>query len=474
MNRLKLDFSLSSVDERLNFLNTYLQNISFQPTAAESETIADYILWGKGAIQEDCPIELESKHGTWDKKAPESLDALQEQEGYNEINLKPITKPATKIAKLVFSRSEARERAIPELLNKYELLWQQIDQIELEINYYDLLHNKRKTEPRAILVNKFTDDEQHILYEKAKALNQYSYLKLRHLLVELRREQFTLRDTWAEPILKNDQTYWEEERTLTTSDVAVLPIGALINHNQDNLITASNEEMRTSTLTQLDCTVFSNSKAMWLSKFMFQSFAELSECGLTQSYPNSPYNFNDLAMTALNRVYNPTKATLTFDFRNPEHVFQLITFNQELDVDLDKVDIENNVQQLLDTLDYYITHTNLTDVQRRLLFLKISHKRNMDIAGVINAEFGKSYTDNYISTIFRQKIIPAICETAAYHYDIISNIGIPEAFKKCTTCGRSYLRTDHNFVHKARSQDGFSNQCKFCDKAIRKSKGAKK
>ncbi|MBQ4122247.1 hypothetical protein IJD44_00760 [bacterium] len=64
------------------------------------------------------------------------------------------------------------------------------------INFYDLAHNKRKLEPRPELINKFSPKEIEQIKEKAKHLNQYSYLKRRHLLVELRREQFTLRDSY--------------------------------------------------------------------------------------------------------------------------------------------------------------------------------------------------------------------------------------------------------------------------------------
>jgi hypothetical protein len=62
------------------------------------------------------------------------------------------------------------------------------------INYYELAHNRRKNPPRADLVDKFTEEEQTTLQEKTTHWNQYKYLKKRHELVELRREQYTLRD----------------------------------------------------------------------------------------------------------------------------------------------------------------------------------------------------------------------------------------------------------------------------------------
>ena len=46
MNRLKLDFSLETAEERKNFIDTYI--VQFPDlTNSEAETIANYLLWGK-------------------------------------------------------------------------------------------------------------------------------------------------------------------------------------------------------------------------------------------------------------------------------------------------------------------------------------------------------------------------------------------------------------------------------------------
>ena len=65
--------------------------------------------------------------------------------------------------------------------------------------------------------------------------------------------------------------------------------------------------------------------------------------------------------------------------------------------------------------------TDLTEAQREILDLKINKVKNQDIADIINKKYNKSYTANYISTIFRQKIIPRINETAEFHAKIIES-----------------------------------------------------
>jgi DNA replication protein DnaD len=92
----------------------------------------------------------------------------------------------TKITRTVFSRDEARRNIDKSLLPQLEALFKKIDETDLIINFYDLAHNKRKNPPRDELLERFNKEEQDILQAKAEKLSQYQYLKLRHLLVDLR------------------------------------------------------------------------------------------------------------------------------------------------------------------------------------------------------------------------------------------------------------------------------------------------
>jgi hypothetical protein len=122
---------------------------------------------------------------------------------------------------------------------------------------------------------------------------------------------------------------------------------------------------------------------------------------------------------------------------------------------------------LLDTLKFYIEQAELTEVQREILEMKLNKKKNSDIAWDINHKYNKSYTTNYISTIFRQRIIPKINDAAKYHERIIGNIFFPEEFKTCCRCHQTMLRDAENFTKLSRSTDGFSPRCKKCEKKAR-------
>ena len=163
-----------------------------------------------------------------------------------------------------------------------------------------------------------------------------------------------------------------------------------------------------------------------------------------------------------------------FDFRNLEAVYQLYLFKEDFDDRLEEVEynhiIENNLSQLLETLNFYEQIADLTDIQREILRMKEKKQKNAEIAGYINKKYGKSYTANYISTIFRQKIIVKINEAAELHRDTVENCFFPENFRKCPDCGRVLLLDARNWVRKVRSKDGFQNKCKRCEREQRKRK----
>ena len=386
MNRLKLDFSLETAEERNNFLQTYL--VQFPDlTHSEAETIADYLLWGKNdkGVPIGADTELKTK---WTKTDEiDSLESIMENPAYSNVQLQSLTE-ATPLRKTreVFSRSEVEANAPAYILETFHNLWRQIDEDDLLINFYELGIGKREKPPRKELLDRFTPEEQAELSRRAAELSQYQYLKLRHELVEF---------------------------------------GALIfNPNFDPA--ALNEE-------QLQLI----SKLIWEKKDV-----------------------------------EPT--SMTIDFRNLETLYQLYLMREDCNDQIEQEKeinfVEGNLEDIYRTLDFYESIADLTEVQRRLLRLKETHIHNTDIAGIINKEFGKNYTTNYISTIFRQKILTKIVDAVELHLLSIENCFFPENFKKCTECGRILLLDERNWVKKTRSKDGFQNRCKRCDREKRKKK----
>lgn len=441
-NRLQLDFKLTTTEERAEFLNNYLSRPEFTkrpPTDEELETMGNYLLWGKDPVtglnaKQAGLVDIETKHGTWDKNANlESLDGLMESPTFNEASLFPIENAApAKVKREVFSRKEALDKCPQHLKQTFLDLFRRIDELELTINYYELAHNRRKNPSRESLLNKFTAEEQTVLIDKAQHWNQYKYLKMRHELVELRREQYTLRDSYQQTILCQDTPapYFPHEPAALDVDIEVLPLGVKRTSGPGGYIFGKWHDIVPANLNE-------------------EMLAEVSEFYWKK------------------KNYKPGPQQQFIDFREPEHVYQMFSLFFELDNEAATANLESSLPELMETLRFYVEQAELNEVQREILDLKLKKVKNADIAFEINKKWKKTYTPNYISTIFRQRIIPKINEAAAYHEKLVSNVFFEEEFKTCTGCGRTLLRDTNNFTRKGRSKDGFTSRCKHCEKQTR-------
>ena len=81
-NRLRLDFSLQTAEERLDFLNSYLPTITFEPDEHEQETLSDYLLWGKNKDGLNAQQEGDVSIKEWNASKVDSIDGLMEMPGF--------------------------------------------------------------------------------------------------------------------------------------------------------------------------------------------------------------------------------------------------------------------------------------------------------------------------------------------------------------------------------------------------------
>lgn len=430
MNRLKLDFTLESAKERIDFINRYITQFDTL-TPQEATTIANYLLWGKDetgtAIGSD--LNLETKWSR-EENTPDSLEAVLESTSASHIYVRGLDEATIyKKPRVVFDRNEARANAPDCVKEALENLWRLIDEIDLEICFYEERIGKRKKPPRETLLKKFSSEEVERIRARSQKLNQYTYLKKRHQLVDLRREQFTIRDSYQSTIAFGQTlSAPHKDSTIFDCDIEVLPLG-LADTTIGRVIFDKNFDPARLSEQQLQ----QISQLIWRKKENFET---------------------------------------SFDFRDLESVYQLYLYRFEImdQAERDEADskIESNQKGLIQTLEFYEDMAELTDLQLEVLRLKEKKVKNAEIAEIINRKYGKGYTANYISTIFRQKIIGKINETAELHRETIENCFFPENFKKCTCCGRVLLLDARNWVRKSRSKDGFQNKCKRCEREERK------
>lgn len=441
-NRLHLDFTINGTNDRKNFVDAYVQRPEFQRvplTEDELETIANYILWGKDSDGMNCTqrgeIQIETRNKTWQRDDTESLDAMMESPTFNEASLRRPTEARTKIAREVFDRQKALDECPAHMRPVFKELFERIDKLEMSIHFYEFAHGKRKEPPRTSLTKRFTEAEVDAARAVSEKWSQFKYLKQRHLIVELRREQFTLRDSYIERHTRHTPPEPDLDPTNLDLDaeIPVFPLG---------LVGAP------------------------FSELVFRDKTRLN-----------PHEYTEEELDKLIHHYwnkkSQSRPVLFFDFEELEHVYELLGILEELKDSAPTAHLESNLDKFLDTLKYYVALADLTEVQQEILDLKIDKVKNSDIAAKINAKHGKSYTANYISTIFRQKIIPQINNAARFHALIIENMSFEENFKKCHGCGEWLLIDAENFVRKSRSKDGFSTKCKRCDRNDRQLKKVK-
>lgn len=148
-----------------------------------------------------------------------------------------------------------------------------------------MLHGKRTKPIRAELLKRFSEEELRTLREAVTHWNQYHYLKQRHLLVEMRREQYTLRDSYRKvSYLPVEDSYAEPVVTDFDVNVEVLPLGAWHDNPTANLL-------------------FSAGRGLNLSIFSDTDLEEISRLYWEK------------------KDFAPTACQTWFDFREMEHVY---------------------------------------------------------------------------------------------------------------------------------------------------------
>ena len=384
---IELDFSLQTSQERKEYVDKYITGRNF--TNKEVETMANYILYGKD-IENTSPvdrkeIQIDTKYGSYKTKRPDSLEELLENPNFNEqyfVKTTNYKKPKPKI-----------DRELDKDVPGIQELWKTIDYYQHLVDVYD---------------GKVEDPN-------ARKLTQTERYKLKHHIIELRREQFTLRDMvkptlfFGSPIRDLNLPAAPDILWDTNPDFSIAPLG---------LITANKQR--------------------------FYNFLDIEE-----------YDYQ----------YNK-ESKFILDFRNPLHIYQLIEFYEDF-----LIAAEDRPESLLDdiiqTLEFYIELAELNPVKTEILRLKKIKTPVIEIQKVLKEKYGASHSTNYISTIFKQKICGDIADAADLHYNMYMERENRSMWKKCKQCGELKFLDPRVFMRKTRSSDGYNSKCKKCCKENR-------
>lgn len=106
-----------------------------------------------------------------------------------------------------------------------------------------------------------------------------------------------------------------------------------------------------------------------------------------------------------------------------------------------------------------------TPVYARIVELKIDGKQNSEIQQILKDEFDQSYSAEYISALWRNKIPRIIAEQAKEDFlmwEYTHREGYP--MKTCTKCGETKPANSQFFSRNTTSQDNWYSICKKCRK----------
>lgn len=384
---LNLDFTLSSSKERRQFINKYIENKTF--TNKEIETMANYILYGKDddgtSIVDRKEIEIATKYGSYKKKAPESLDSLMENPAFNEnkvtnVNIYKKEKPTI---------DRERDKDVPGI----QELWKTIDYYQHLIDV-----NSGKVEDPA-----------------ARKLTSLELYKIKHMVIELRREQFALRDM-VKPTLFFGSPIQDIE----------VPVSTDIPWDSDN-------------------------------NFSIKPLGLLS---------SNPQRFKDLLNLEEKDYHYNENSKYVLDFTNPLHIYYLIEYYEDLLIAAEDKP-EKLTDDIIETLDFYINMADLDQTKLTILELKKKKVSVQNIQKVLKTKYNSTHSTNYISTIYKQKICGEIAAAAQLHYDMYMNRENKSKWKKCNQCGEIKFLDSRIFMRKAKSSDGYNSKCKKCCKKNR-------
>lgn len=115
-------------------------------------------------------------------------------------------------------------------------------------------------------------------------------------------------------------------------------------------------------------------------------------------------------------------------------------------------DFENTTDKALKDYPLYM----------RLVELKIDKRQNKEIQETLQLEFGIKHSEEYISSLWRNKIPKLIAQEAQAEFleFQFKDLGLP--FKKCSKCGQEKPAHNHFFSINRTSKDGFYSICKCC------------
>ncbi len=499
--KIQLDFSKSSLSDRLEVANQYAHaNLSTK----NCNHIADYILWSRDengkCISKNEDFELSSK---WSASQPDSMEAIMEAETHMPNFYAVGEIPPTLVRKQKFSRTDA---LVSPLAPHFRALFEEIDRLDVLISF------AIGKEPREELVNRMEPSCLFALRAKAAKLSPKELQRARHDLVDLRTEQYELRDSykpqlrnakqplgkvelalleieplglWAEPTTTLGKFLWADKPTPPTNDEDRRRLAQALKR----LLARTCKQTTTQTQTQnslhdglheREVINLSHATARTSKQACKQDTKQTpteehscqNEVGLHErAVEKTSHDSDHLHEREVKNLCQNHEREVTFDLRDPNSWLQLLPYyntiyNAKLEAE-ERHDIESEAPALWNTIQYYFDRALMQAEYRLIVEMKSENWRNEDINNELRRRNLKTFSVNYISTIYKKRIPKLLAQAVEAHYELALALDQPDEWKRCSKCGKLLHLDSNHFRRLGKSKDGFVGSCKQCDKKKR-------
>lgn len=414
--KYSLDYSIERDIDRVAAVENILDQLATDPTPLELEQMGSYILYGKdaeglNAAQRGEIMTSNTRFSHYRRKEDKavSLNAITENPLSDQQNLNPeikrdiYNKPRPVINRPKYNRKtgELIDMGDADIPGMQEL-WDSIDRMDRWI---------------AAIEGRIPPDETMELFD-----NSYRLYQLKHNLIDMRRQQYYLRDAY--------------KPTLHFTKL-IHPKAAFYDWTSDS--------------------------KYWISR------AEWDKKIASNYYNHISNNIEDYTTRIVNGEEQIEWMVRhhTFDWENPDHVRALISNYYLLNLELrEKLDTYGNT--LLLDFERYRSAANFTPARLLILDLKTQHYPYSFILKQLQVKYGLAYNENHLSTILSHEIPKRLAETAL-RIRLIAETPITKC-KRCFTCRKWLPRAPQFFSNNANRTDGLSSNCKECERARRMEK----
>ena len=412
-----LDYSIERDCDRAKAVNDIIDRMDKDPSPTDLEQMASYILYGKdenglNAVQRGETTDGNRRYGSYKKNDDKllSLDELLDNPLIDQQQIKPAHQRDWSVRKKPTIRRPKYDKKTGELIDIGDGDIPGMDQIWDSID--------RMEHWIAQLEGKIPPDEDTLIFE-----DDYRLYRLKHTLIDLRRHQYYLKDAYK-PTLHF----------------------LAIDHPKAQFYDWSSDAF------------------YWLP---YKQWEERVNSSLLHSVSKDLKDYetrgegDQLEVKWIVRRHN-------FDWENPVHVRALIG---QLDALKDQLNtkLDTYGRTLIWDFERYREMAQLSPIREFLLDLKIDRVPYEDILEQLQIKFGIVYNKNHLCTILSREIPEKIAETAKKHRLLIDT---PlDQRKICFKCGQALPRDTLFFSRNSSRKDGFSSNCKACEKLMRIKKG---